>query len=188
MPENRVEPPPDTTPITVPGDTTLLLQPGLIISVGAVRAWPQGFEFTLSMLTSINHADTVPPESIALYPKERGSHSWLSVRYADGRERSADLNANTPFEQPEGPHLRCLYAESSDTDGWDQSQWWVTPLPPPGPVQITIHLGGRSEETGSGHLDGQLIAEAGVCAQLQVSTASLRQWRRTARRSPQGGV
>jgi hypothetical protein len=165
MPENRDGPPPDIMPVTVPGDTTLLRKPELVISAGAVRAWPQGFEFTLSMLTNIDLPDAVPAESIALYPKERGSHSWLSVRYADGRERSADLNANTPFDQPEGPHLTCLYAESSDTDGWDHSRWWVTPLPPPGLVQITIHVGGYSDVTGSGYLDGQAIAEAGTRAQ-----------------------
>jgi hypothetical protein len=165
MPEKRDEPPPGIVPVSVPGETTLLRQPDLVISAGAVRAWPQGFEFTLSMLSDINLADTVVAESIALNPKERGSHSWLSVRYADGRERSADLNANTPFDQAEGPNLTCLYAESSDTDGWDHSRWWVTPLPPPGSVQITIHLGGHSEETGSGHLDGQAIAEAGARAQ-----------------------
>jgi hypothetical protein len=80
-------------------------------------------------------------------------------------ERSADLNANTPFEQPEGPHLTFVDGAGSFTDGWDYSQWWVTPLPPPGPVQITIHLGGRSDVTGSGYLDGQAIAEAGSRAQ-----------------------
>ena len=165
MPKKRDEPPSDIMPVTVPGDTTLLCKPGLFISAGAVRAWPQGFEFTLSMLGNISPVDAVPTESIALYPKERGSHSWLSVQYADGRERSADLNANTPFDQPEGPHLTCAYAESSDTEGWDYSRWWVRPLPPPGPVQITIHLGGHSEETGSGDLDGQAIAEAGTHAQ-----------------------
>jgi hypothetical protein len=165
MPENRDEPPPGITPITVPGDTTLLLQPGLMISAGAVRAWPQGFEFTLSILGDLDRSGAVPAESIALYPEERGSHSWLSVRYADGRERSADLNANMPFDQPEGPHLTFVDGAGSFTDGWDYSQWWVTPLPPPGPVQITIHLGGRPDVTGSGYLDGQAIAEAGSRAQ-----------------------
>jgi hypothetical protein len=165
MPENRDEPPPGITPITVPGDTTLLLQPGLMISAGAVRAWPQGFEFTLSILGDLDRSGAVPAESIALYPEERGSHSWLSVRYADGRERSADLNANMPFDQPEGPHLKCVYGAGSYTEGWDRSRWWVTPLPPPGPIQITIHLGGRSNETGSGYLDGQAIADAGTRAQ-----------------------
>jgi hypothetical protein len=165
MLENLDEPPIDITPVAVPGDTTLLRKPGLVISAGAVRAWPQGFEFTLSMLSDGQPAEAVPAESIALHLKERGPYSWLSVRYADGRERSADLNTNTPFDQPEGPHLNCVYGESSGTDGWDHSRWWVTPLPPPGPVQIIIHLGGHSNVTGSGYLDGQVIAEAGTRAQ-----------------------
>jgi hypothetical protein len=165
MPEKRDEPPPDIAPVTVPGDTTLLRKPGLVISAGEVRAWPRGFEFALSMLSDIDRADAVPTAGLALYPRERGSHCWLSVRYPDGRERSADLNANTPFDQPEGPHLTFVDGAASDTEGWDHSRWWVTPLPPPGPVRITIHLGGHSDETGSGYLDGQLIAEAGTRAQ-----------------------
>lgn len=165
MPEKRPAPPPGIMPVTVPGDTTLLSKLGLVISAGSVKAWPQGFEFTLTMLTDIDLPEAVPAQSIALYPKERGSHSWLSVQYADGRERSADLNANMPFEQPEGPHLTCLEGAASDTEGWDFSRWWVRPLPPPGPVQITIHLGGHSGVSGSGCLDGQAIAEAGTHTQ-----------------------
>jgi hypothetical protein len=78
---------------------------------------------------------------------------------------AADLNANTPFDQPEGPHLTFVDGAASDAEGWDYSRWWVRPLPPPGPVQITIHLGGHSEENGSGYLDGQAIAEAATRAQ-----------------------
>ena len=165
MPENLDDPPPDIMPVAVPGDTTLLRKPGLVISADAIRAWPQGFEFTLSMIGDLDRAGAVPAESIALHLEERGPHSWLSVQYADGRERSADMNTNTPFDQPDGPHMKCVYGEGSYSAGWDHSRWWVTPLPPPGPVQITIHLGGNSNVTGSGHLDGQAIAEAGTRAQ-----------------------
>lgn len=122
MPENLDDPPSDIMPVTVPGDITLLRQPGLVISTGAVKAWPQGFEFTLSILGGLDRAGAVPAESIALHLKERGPHSWLSVRYADGRERSADMNTNTPFDQPEGPHLKCVHGEGSYTDGWDDSR------------------------------------------------------------------
>jgi hypothetical protein len=165
VPENPDAPPPEIMPVTVPGDATLLRKPGLVISAGSVRASPQGFEFTLSMVGDLDRDGAVPAESIALYPEERGLHSWLSVRYADGRERSSDLNANIPLDQPDGPHLTFVDGAGSYTDGWEHSRWWVTPLPPPGPIQITIHLGGRSNETGSGYLDGQAIAEAGTHAQ-----------------------
>src|SRR5579863_9087062 len=130
MTEKVDRPPPGIIPVTVPGDTILLRKPGLIISAGSVRAWPQGFEFTLTLLGDISVPDGVPAESIALYPSERGSHSWLSVRYADGRERSADLNANMPFDQPDGPHLTFIDGAGSYTDGWEHTRWRVTPLPP----------------------------------------------------------
>jgi len=51
-----------------------------------------------------------------------------------------------------------IAARASDTEGWDRSRWQVTPLAPPGPVELTIHLGGNSGVTGTGHLDGRFIA------------------------------
>jgi hypothetical protein len=152
--------PPQTLPATTPGDTVLLRRPGQAIWAGAVSAWPEGFEFTLLMLNDVHRIDAPPPEALALHPGERGPNAWISVQYADGRARGADLNTNTPTEQTAGPHLSLIYGESSATEGWDLSRWWVTPLPPPGPIQLTIHLGHHSNTTCTGHLDGQAIIQA----------------------------
>jgi hypothetical protein len=105
----------------------LLRRPGQAIWAGAVSAWPEGFEFTLLILNDVHRADTPPPETLALHPGERGPNAWISVRYADGRTRAADLNTNTPGEQTAGPRLSFIYGESSATEGWDMSRWWVTP-------------------------------------------------------------
>jgi hypothetical protein len=152
--------PPQTLPATAPGDTVLLRRPGQAIWAGAVSAWPEGFEFTLLVLNDVHLAEAPPPEALALHPGERGPNAWISVQYADGRARAADLNTNTPTEQNAGPHLSFIYGESSATEGWDLSRWWVTPLPPPGLIQLTIHLGHHSNTTGTGHLDGQAIIQA----------------------------
>src|SRR5215831_13493570 len=63
-----------------------------------------------------------------------------------------------PPRQRRGPHLTVLDASSSD--GCDVGRWWVTPLPPPGPVELAIHLNGETNPTGAAHLDGAALARA----------------------------
>jgi hypothetical protein len=163
MPASPHRPPAAVLPVTVPGDLILLRQPGIAIWAGAVSAWPEEFEFTLLMLFHGHQT----AETLALHPRERGARAWLSLRYADGRHRAADLNANMPSDQPEGPALTPGLCESSTSEGWDRSRWRVTPIPPPGPVELTIHLSGQGRQTCSGYLDGQAITTAAARAATQ---------------------
>jgi hypothetical protein len=158
-PADALRPPSGIIPVTVPIDLTLVRRPGLAAWAGAVSASPAGFEFTLLIVADTTRAGTQTPD-FALHPGERDSRTWLEVRFADGRARAADLNACTPFEQPEGPSLLFEYGEQSDSEGWNDSRWWVTPLPPPGPVSLAIHLDGQPEPSGVGHLDGQALIDA----------------------------
>ena len=149
-------------PAVVPGDVLLARAPGLAVWACAVTVYPDGFAFTL--LTLYDPGAVAPPAPWALDETERGGMTWLAARYADGRSRAADLNANTPARQPRGPHLRVL--DASGSDGCDESRWWVTPLPPPGPVELAIHLGGRKVPTGAADLDGAAIASAAARAEI----------------------
>jgi len=125
-------PPGGVIPATVPGDVVVVLvrRAGLVTLASAITVFPAGFEFTLSTLSDVSRVD--PPASFALDVPHRSQEAWLAVRFSDGRYRAADLNANTPGDQPDGPHLRMQDGEASSTEGWDISRWWVTPLPPPG--------------------------------------------------------
>jgi hypothetical protein len=160
---NRRTPPSGIVPVTVPGDAILTRTPTLAVWAGAVTVYPEGFVFTL--LTLFDRRRTKPPADWAMDVPERDRRSWLEVRYADGRARAADLNANTPRDQPKGPHLRMLNGEASQwPEGEDESRWWVTPLPPPGPVELVLHLNGDAGPVVSGRLDGAALAEAAAQA------------------------
>jgi len=154
--EDRPGPPPGTVPVVVSADVVLARTARMVVWAGAVTVYPEGFEFTLVTLYDARSA--APPASWALDTSERGRMTWLEVGYSDGRRRAADLNANTPPRQRRGPHLTVLDASSSD--GCDVSRWWVTPLPPPGPVELAIHLNGETNPTGAAHLDGAALARA----------------------------
>jgi hypothetical protein len=151
-------PPTGVTPVTVPGDLVLVRRPGLVTWVGAVTAFPGGFEFTLMTLFDVRQVE--PPAGLALDVPQRSQETWLAVRFCDGRYRAADLNANTPRDQPEGPHLQMQDGEANWTEGWDISRWWATPLPPAGPVELAIHLNGAAHPSGVGYLDGTALVEA----------------------------
>jgi hypothetical protein len=157
-------PPSGVIPVAVPGDAALISQSGLAAWAGAVTVFRTGFEFTLLITFDADHRE--PPADFALDVPERARMTWLEMAYADGRRRAADLNANTPFNQPGGPQLTVLSGESDAVDGRGATRWWVTPLPPPGPVEIKIHLNGTGSRIGSGQLDGSAIAAAAARAQV----------------------
>jgi hypothetical protein len=144
--------------MVLPGDILLVRESALAVWAGAVTVFPNGFQFTL--LTLFDPSREVPPVDFALFPDERNRLTWLEIRYADGRCRAADMNANTPSSQPAGPHLTPRNAEVSWSEGWSRSEWWVTPLPPVGPVELAIHIGGAETPTGTGLLDGTYITNA----------------------------
>jgi hypothetical protein len=130
-----------------------------VISAGGFRVWPQGFEFTLLTLGDVSSAGSAwlagvePARSIALHLQERGRDSLLTVRYT------------APAASAAGPRqVRLLDEESSDTGEMARSRRWVTPLPPPGLVELAVRLGGDGGISGAGYVDGQVIAEAGAPA------------------------
>lgn len=150
-------------PVTVPGDFVLVREPGLAVWVGAVTVFPDSFAFTLLILFDTR---SKPPADFALHKEQRSQGAWLEVRFSDGRSRAADLNTNTPFDQPEGPEIRLEDGEMNLTEGWSSNRWWVTPLPPSGPVELAIHLNGDEQPTGTGCLDGKALADAAACAEV----------------------
>ena len=149
---SRRGPPSGTVPVVVPGDVVLARTAGLVVWAGAVTVFPEGFVFTLLTLFDTRHSG--PPSYWALDVAERGRMTWLEIGYPDGRRRAADMNASTPDDQPGGPHLGMLDGSGS------YSRWWVTPLPPPGPVELAVHLNGEVTPAAVGHLDGAAMVSA----------------------------
>jgi hypothetical protein len=157
-------PPGGTIPVTVPGDVMLAEEPGRAVWVGAIMVFQDSFMFTLLVLSDVQHGEAVP--ALAWQPGEHDRAVWLEVRFSDGRCRAADLNTNTPLDQPQGPHLTVVDAEADFTRGQARSRWWVRPLPPPGPVELTVHLDGNGTPAVA-VLDGGSLVEAATWAQVQ---------------------
>jgi hypothetical protein len=156
------EPPAWALPVTVPGDVVLLRQSGAMIAVTAVCAYPVGFVFYLIAGFDLSQADG--PARLQFRVRtaaEQASAARLQVSFPDGRV--ADSVADQAgLPTAERPVLTCVGEGGTQEGGYllQESRWWVSPLPPAGPVDITIYLGGSAVPGGTGRIDARLITEA----------------------------
>lgn len=161
-------------PVTVGADLTLIRQSGLLAFAGPICAYPVGFLFYLTISANSRALDPRlqqgPPEDLVNFwtMDESQPAARIQVGFSDGRTaESGDdtagqatasgivLNYSGGF-----PSLRSnapvLTAESC---------WWVSPLPPDGPVHFAITLpefpgGTHSAAVGRAELDASLITAA----------------------------
>ncbi len=158
-------------PVTVDGGLTLIRQPGLLAFVGPICAYPVGFLFHLTISADSRALDrgqpTAPSPRLvdfsARTADEKQSAARIQVRFSDGRAaESGDDTADGPtpadivLNYSGGTSL--LYR--SDPAPVAESYWWVSPLPPAGPVHFTVMLPGLPGGAGSAAFDASLITAA----------------------------
>lgn len=112
-------------PAAVAGEAVLIRTDTVAVWVGSLRAYPNGFEFTLRAL----RRDPPPWEgSERPYGDPFAAGLRFELRYADGRS-SAAVGA-----EPGVDALELTQSIGGGTDfAWD-AHFWVAPLPPEGPV------------------------------------------------------
>jgi hypothetical protein len=142
-------PPLRDIPVAVPGDLLLVQEPGLLVWVGAFAVSSAGFEFALRITVDVRDPAAPMPEPFALHLRERDHRTWLEVRFADGRTCAADLANCTWPDGQQDIRVTFMFAGGRNQEGRAESQWRVSPLPPPGPLELTIHLNGRAGPTGT---------------------------------------
>lgn len=131
-------PPPRDIPVAVPGDLVFVRQPRLVAYAGAFTVSSAGFEFTVRITADVTGHPELVPQSWALHLDQRARETWLEVRFADGRACATDLNTSTWPGTSRDIRLKFLSGEGST------AHWWVSPLPPPGPVELALHLNGQT--------------------------------------------
>jgi hypothetical protein len=152
MSHGAQQPPVRELPVAVPGDLVLVREPGLVVSAGCFAVSSAGFEFTLRTAFDVSDPAVRVPASLAVHLDEREHDTWLEVGFADGRRCEADLNTNTWPGGSRDITMRFRFGDSSRSEGLDLSRWWVSPLPPPGPVELVVHLNGAAGPTGRASL------------------------------------
>lgn len=148
MPCPAVVRPGGVVPVSVPLNLTLVRRTDLVVRVTVASVYPEGFLFLLSVGFDIrripfNRVDFYAPRELD-YPLP----ARLQVRFSDGRV--ADSLVKLPGRwRDEAAIVAYTGGMSHPLDTEDQKQdsfrqhktsWWVSPLPPPGPLEFAVHL------------------------------------------------
>jgi hypothetical protein len=163
-------PPAWALPVTVAGDLVLVRQGGVLVSVGAVCAYPVGFEFYLTFGFDLDRAaewrSRTPGGRVLSFhartPSEEASAARIVVGFA-GRmvDSVACMNREVALGEPV---LRFAGGDAGIPSYAPvlraESRWWVSPLPPPGLVEFSVYLHRADEPDGTASLDAAGILEA----------------------------
>ena len=153
-------------PGSVPAEVMLIRTEQVAVAIGSVRAYPNGFEFTLQ--TRLRREDESGPG--AADPTERHAR-WrggqapddvlrLGVLYADGRRTAT--TAGHPLLDDDTDDRRLVLLPGGgggDARRWD-GDFWVHPLPPDGPVTFVASWPKHGVAETRVELDGAAIREA----------------------------
>jgi hypothetical protein len=137
------------------------------VAVGSVRAYPNGFEFTVHIRLRLEDEAGWPGHSDPFdrHRARRGA-GWnddqlrLGILYADGR-RAATTSPR--YRSPDDDDDGHLVLQQGGGGGSGRSQdwdFWVHPLPPDGPVTLVASWAKHNIAESRGELDGAAIRAA----------------------------
>ncbi len=150
----------------MPAELVLIRTEQVAVAVGSVRAYPNGFEFTLHGRLRLDDEASARGRSD---PFDRNPHGdgellapeevlRLGVLYADGRRTATTAGQALTGEDTGGLMLR-QEGGGGTNRRWDWD-FWVHPLPPDGPVILVASWLERGVGETMAELDGTAILEA----------------------------
>jgi hypothetical protein len=153
-------------PGSVPAEAMLIRTEQVAVAIGSVRAYPNGFEFTLH--TRLRREDETGPGAADPLDQHRrwrgrqepGDALRLGVLYADGRRTAT--TAGHPFMDDDADAGRLVLLQNGgggDARRWD-GDFWVHPLPPEGPVTFVASWPKHGVAETRVELDGAAIRAA----------------------------
>lgn len=163
QPENEV-------PVAVPLTAVLARTEALAVVLTSVHACSTGFGLQVSVRLRQPPAPADDLYGQFMSNAGAGGQFLLGVELSDGRRGSV---LGRPGDWPPQPGLQGSDQEVSlsGTGGggggrsFDQG-WWVTPLPPDGPVRLVVRWDAQGIQEEATELDGTAIARAGRSAEV----------------------
>jgi hypothetical protein len=166
-----IQPPRDVVPAIVPAERVLAHTPQRAVGLTGIRAYPNGFGFTLHLRLrelvpgeqttfGIIDGPTDPSGEFAAY------YFRVGVGFADGRKATNLDGGHWSFDEAERPppvlsSIRCQGHNSHDLD----LGFWVWGLPPPGPLAFVCEWSARQIPESRVEIDAALVLEAAGRAQ-----------------------
>lgn len=148
-------------PGSVPGELLLIRTERVAVAIGSIRAYPNGFEFT-ALVRMRGEAEygsgwSDPFDRMGRRGNTSGDVLQLGLLYADGR-RAASGGGH--FGSDKGERVVLLPGGSGGTPQRLDSNFWVYPLPPDGPVTFVASWPEHGVAETRAELDGAAIRAA----------------------------
>jgi hypothetical protein len=159
----RYQAPENEVPAVVPVSRLLARTDSSALTLTGVQVFSTGLGFTVALRC---RPEALPAEELDLgglmWHGRHGSATELlvGVEFADGR-RASNLPGRDPFGAPDGPEGLVLNQSSGSGQTLSvEQEWWLSPLPPAGPLRLVVRcdLFGLPETTVE--LDGAAIRAA----------------------------
>jgi hypothetical protein len=158
------ERPDEVIPGSVPAELLLIRTEQVAVAIGSVRAYPNGFEFTVH--TRLRKEDETgprvggPPGHARRGARQPDEALRLGVLYADGRRAATIGGPQRPEDEDEPGRLLLRQGGGGGSERrWD-GNFWVHPLPPEGSVTFVASWLKYGVEETRAELDGAAIREA----------------------------
>lgn len=153
-------------PGSVPAEALLVRTETVAVAVGSLRAYPNGFEFTLHVRQRRDDEDFRYglSDPFGRHPRMRGvtepeQAMRLGILYGDGRRAATGRHAPYP-DQVAPDELVVMQGGSHGSDRrWD-GDFWVHPLPPDGPVTFVVSWLAKGVAEARAQVDGAAIRAA----------------------------
>jgi hypothetical protein len=150
-------------PGSVPAELVLIRTEQVAVALGSVRAYPNGFEFTLHVRT--RGADETEPgwhdplDRHGQRGQAPGEILLFGLMFADGRRTATTARYSQPDETDPGRLILRQGGGGGNAHRWD-GEFWIHPLPPLGPVTFVASWPKFGVSETRAELDGAAIREA----------------------------
>lgn len=125
-------------PGSVPAEVLVIRTEQVAVAVGSLRAYPNGFEFTVHVRVrgegEMRPGWHDPFDRHGRRGEEPGELLRLGILFADGRRAATTARDSWPDEEADPGRLVLRQGSGSASAGRYDSDFWVYPLPPEGPV------------------------------------------------------
>jgi hypothetical protein len=154
-------------PAPVPAAVVLIRAERVAVAVGSVRAYPNGFEFTVHIRQRLDdeagwagHSDPFDRHRPRPGTASNDDQLRLGVLYPDGRRAATTGPRHWPSDDDDDGRLVLQQGGgggSGRSQDWD---FWVHPLPPDGPVTLVASWTEHGIAESRAELDGAAIRAA----------------------------
>jgi hypothetical protein len=159
-----------TLPAVVPVNQIVVRTAEVVVEIELVRVYPNGFTVGLMALGDPRSDEGITSTLMGFGGGRGGDPGFprLGVRFADGRTAGREIHDRAVARDDRGMPTEPLVRMASGGGGSSgmRTEFWIHPLPPPGPVDIIVGLPALDDLEQTVTVDGDRIIDAAQRAQV----------------------